>query len=138
MCVEVYTPSGNWSSYPPHKHDARSVDADGVTLREAELEEIYFYKVDKPHGFAWQKVYTADGAFHRIVEAKDNDVVMVPRGYHPVVAGYGYNVYYLNILAGTDHSLASTDDPAHHWARESWGAMDPRLPLVTREMNGRG
>lgn len=134
VCVEVYTPSGNWSSFPAHKHDERKVDADGK-LKEACLEEIYFYKTDKPQGFAIQHVYTEDRELDEIVEAHTNDVVLVPRGHHPVIAGHGYNVYYLNFLAGSDQSLAGSNDPDHEWIYGTWKTMDPRLPLVTIEMN---
>lgn len=134
VCVEVYTPSGNWSSYPPHKHDTRRVDADGRVL-EAALHEVYFYKTGMPQGFALQKVYTDDRSLNVIAEARNNDVVLVPRGYHPVIAGHGYPVYYLNFLAGSDQSLANTDDPDHKWIYGTWKGMDPRLPLVTLDMN---
>ncbi|MEZ4700970.1 MAG: 5-deoxy-glucuronate isomerase [Rhodothermales bacterium] len=136
VCVEVYTPSGNWSSFPAHKHDERIVAPDG-TLKEARLEETYFYKIDKPQGYAIQQVYTGDRSLDEIARAQHNDVVMVPKGYHPVVAGHGYNVYYLNFLTGSDQSLANTDDPDHQWIYGTWKGQDPRLPLVTAEMNGK-
>ena len=136
VCVEVYTPSGNWSSFPAHKHDDRKVDPQTGKLLEAKLEEIYFYKIDKPQGFALQKVYTDDRQLDEIAEPHNNDVVLVPKGYHPVIAGHGYNVYYLNFLAGSDQSLASTDDPDHKWIYGTWKGMDPRIPVVTLEMNG--
>jgi 5-deoxy-glucuronate isomerase len=136
VCVEVYTPSGNWSSFPSHKHDVRVVGPDG-RLKEARLEETYFYKIDKPQGYALQQVYTADRSLDEIVRPMHNDLVLVPRGYHPVVAGHGYNVYYLNFLAGSDQSLANTDDPDHAWIHGTWKGRDPRLPLVTAEMNAR-
>jgi 5-deoxy-glucuronate isomerase len=135
VCVEVYTPSGNWSSFPAHKHDNRKTDPDKGALLEASLEEIYFYKIDKPQGFAIQKIYNDDRSLDEIAEAHNNDVVLIPEGYHPVVAGHGYNVYYLNFLAGSDQSLASTDDPDHKWIYGTWKGMDPRIPLVTLEMN---
>ncbi len=135
VCVEVYTPSGNWSSFPAHKHDARKTDPDTGKLLEADLEEIYFYKIDKPQGFAIQKVYNDDRSLNEIAEAHNNDMVLVPEGYHPVIAGHGYNVYYLNFLAGSDQSLASSDDPDHKWIYGTWKAMDPRIPLVTIDMN---
>jgi len=137
VCVEVYTPSGNWSSFPPHKHDARKANPETGALMEARLEEIYFYKIDKPQGFAIQKVYNDDRSLDEIAEAHHNDVVLVPEGYHPVVAGHGYNIYYLNFLAGSDQSLASTDDPDHKWIYGTWKGMDPRIPVVTIEMNGK-
>jgi len=136
VSVEVYTPSGNWSSFPAHKHDARIVDSNGNVL-EACLEETYFYKIDKPQGFAIQQVYNDDRSLDEIAVARNNDVVLVPEGYHPVVAGHGYNVYYLNFLTGSDQSLANTDDPAHQWIYNSWEGRDPRIPIVTAEMNNK-
>jgi 5-deoxy-glucuronate isomerase len=135
VCVEVYTPSGNWSSFPAHKHDSRKTDPDTGKLLEAQLEEIYFYKISKPQGFALQRVYNDSRSLNEIAEAHNNDVVLIPEGYHPVVAGHGYNVYYLNFLAGSDQSLASTDDPDHKWIYGTWKGMDPRIPVVTIDMN---
>jgi 5-deoxy-glucuronate isomerase len=135
VCVEVYTPSGNWSSFPAHKHDNRKIDPVSGKLIEAELEEIYFYKIDQPQGFAMQKVYNDDRSLNEIAEARNNDVVLVTEGYHPVVAGHGYHVYYLNFLAGSDQSLASSDDPDHKWIYGTWKGMDPRIPMVTIDMN---
>jgi 5-deoxy-glucuronate isomerase len=135
VCVEVYTPSGNWSSFPAHKHDTVKTDPSTGKILEASLEEIYFYKIDKPQGFAIQKVYTEDRSLNEITEPHNNDVVLVPKGYHPVVAGHGYNVYYLNFLAGSHQSLANTDDPDHKWIYGTWKEMDSRLPLVNIEMN---
>lgn len=134
VCVEVYTPSGNWSSFPAHKHDNRKVDENGK-VTEADLAEVYFYKFDKPQGFALQKVYTDDRSLNEIAEPHMDDAVLVPKGYHPVSAGHGYNTYYLNFLAGSDQSLANTDDPDHKWIYNSWKKMDDRLPIVTLEMN---
>lgn len=135
VCVEVYTPSGNWSSFPAHKHDTEKIDPETGKVLEASLEEIYFYKTDKPRGFAIQKVYTDDRSLDEIAEAHNNDAVLVPRGYHPVVAGHGYHIYYLNFLAGSQQSLANTDDPDHKWIYGTWKGLDRRLPLVTLEMN---
>ena len=118
VSVEVYTPSGNWSSFPAHKHDERILDNDG-NLIEARLEETYFYKTDKPQGYAIQQIYTSDRSLDEIAVARNNDVVMVPKGYHPVVAGHGYNIYYLNFLTGSDQSLANTNDPDHEWIYDS-------------------
>lgn len=137
VCVEVYTPSGNWSSFPAHKHDSRKINPETGALMEACLEEIYFYKTERPQGFAIQKIYNDDRSLDEIAEAHNNDVVLVPGGYHPVVAAFGYNVYYLNFLAGSDQSLASTDDPDHKWIYGTWKGMDPRIPVVTIEMNGK-
>lgn len=133
VCVEVYTPSGNWSSYPPHKHDRHITTSDG-TVAEADLEEIYFYKFRQPDGFAFQRVYTDDRSIDEAIVAQDNDVVLVPEGYHPVATAYGYDCYYLNFLAGSAQSLAATFDPAHDWTRETWDRQDPRVPLVSHNM----
>jgi 5-deoxy-glucuronate isomerase len=135
VCVEVYTPSGNWSSFPAHKHDTVKTDPKTGQVLEASLEEIYFYKIDKPQGFAIQKVYTDDRSLNEIAEPHNNDVVLVPKGYHPVIAGHGYPVYYLNFLAGSHQSLANTDDPDHKWIYGTWNEMDQRLPLVSLKMN---
>jgi 5-deoxy-glucuronate isomerase len=134
VSVEVYTPSGNWSSFPAHKHDERIIDEDG-NLKEAELEEIYFYKINKPQGYAIQQVYTSDRSLDELSIARNNSAVLVPKGYHPVVAGHGYDVYYLNFLAGSDQSLANTPDPDHAWIFNSWKGRDSRIPMVTAKMN---
>src|SRR4030095_2487659 len=133
LLVEVYTPSGNWSSYPPHKHDVHRVDPSG-TLLEADLEETYFYKIDRPEGYAIQRVYTADSRINETMVARSNDVVLVPEGYHPVASAHGYTTYYLNFLAGSAQSLANTDDPEHAWIKATWNTKDPRVPVVTLEM----
>ncbi len=135
VVVEVYTPGGNWSSYPPHKHDHRKVDPDG-TLLEADLEEIYFYKIAKPEtGFAYQRIYNDTRTIDQLMLVRSNQLVLSPEGYHPVVAAPGFDCYYLNILAGSDQSLASTDDPRYSWVKSTWKKLDPRVPLVTLEMN---
>jgi 5-deoxy-glucuronate isomerase len=133
VVVEVYTPSGNWSSYPPHKHDEHIVDAAGNIL-EADLEEVYFYKIDRPEGFAYQRIYTPDRTIDELVLARDSHLVLSPQGYHPVVAAPGYNCYYLNMLAGSAQTLAATDDPEHTWVKDTWKDKDPRLPLVSLDM----
>jgi 5-deoxy-glucuronate isomerase len=124
LVVEVYTPSGNWSSYPPHKHDAHNPPA------EVDLEEIYYYRVDHPAGYAIQKVYTPDRHIDATLTVRDGELVLIPEGYHPVVAAHGYNVYYLNALAGSARSMAASDDPDYAWVRQTWREKDPRLPLV--------
>jgi len=128
IVVEVYTPSGNWSSYPPHKHDVHNPPV------EVDLEEVYYYRIDRPEGFAIQKVYTPDRHLDETMTVRDGDMVLVPEGYHPVVAAHGYNAYYLNALGGSARSLAASDDPQYEWVRQSWGAQDPRLPLVGMHM----
>ncbi len=136
VVVEVYTPSGNWSSYPPHKHDVHKVNAEGRVV-EADLEEIYYYKIDPPDGYAYQRIYTdPESPLHRagypidaLVLARHNDVVLVPEGYHPVVSAPGYTTYYLNVLAGSAQSLANSEDPRYAWVKETYRSKDPRLPL---------
>ncbi len=136
VLVEVYTPSGNWSSYPGHKHDVHIEDADG-TLIEADLEEVYYYRIDKPDGYAYQRVYTDEGSpLHQagypidaLVCARDGDAVLVPEGYHPVTSAPGYTTYYLNVLAGSAQSLANQDDPKATWVKETYVGVDERLPL---------
>lgn len=133
IVVEVYTPSGNWSSYPPHKHDVHRVSGEGK-LVEADLEEVYFYKVDRPEGYAFQRVYTSDGRLDELVLARPEDVVLVPEGFHPVVSPPGYTTYYLNMLAGSAQSLANMDDPQYAWVKETWTEKDPRVPVVSTAM----
>ncbi|MBL8096495.1 MAG: 5-deoxy-glucuronate isomerase [Anaerolineales bacterium] len=146
VLVEVYTPGGNWSSYPPHKHDVHNAAADGRLL-EADLDEIYFYKFDKPEGFAFQRIYTdptsplarAGEPIDAVVTARENDVVLIPEGYHPVTCPVGYTAYYLNVLVGSAQSLAATDDPAYAWVKDSYQTRDPRVPLYpTAQGAGRG
>ncbi len=133
VCVEVYTPSGNWSSYPPHKHDVHKTGEDD-NLLEADLEEIYFYKLDRPRGYAYQRVYNDDRSIDGVMMAQQHDVVLVPEGYHPVVSAHGYTTYYLNFLAGSAQSLAATDDPEYAWVKDNWERLDPRLPIISHEM----
>ena len=136
VIVEVYTPGGNWSSYPPHKHDIHRTDAAGTVL-EADLEEVYYYKLDRPEGFAIQRIYTdPESPLHRagrpidvVLLAHDNDAVLIPEGYHPVTSPPGYTTYYLNILAGSAQSLANSEDPRHAWVRDQYRARDPRVPV---------
>jgi 5-deoxy-glucuronate isomerase len=128
LIVEVYTPSGNWSSYPPHKHDVQNLPI------EADLEELYYYRIDRPEGYAIQKVYTRDQRLDLTLTVRSGEMVRIPEGYHPVVAAHGYNVYYLNALAGSARSMAASDDPEFEWVRATWRHKDPRLPMVTMDM----
>lgn len=136
VVVEVYTPGGNWSSYPPHKHDVHKSSEDGQ-IQEADLDEIYYYKFDRPEGYAFQRVYTgtesplAQSGFpiDAAVMPRNNDVVLVPEGYHPVSSPPGYTTYYLNVLVGSAQSLAATDDPAFSWVKGSYQVRDPRVPI---------
>ena len=136
LLVEVYTPGGNWSSYPPHKHDIHLEDDNG-SLLEADLEEVYFYKIDKPDGYAYQRVYTDETSpLHKaghpidaLVRAENNCAVLVPEGYHPVVSAPGYTTYYLNVLAGSAQTLANQDDPKYTWVKDTYKHKDDRLPM---------
>jgi len=135
IAVEVLTPAGNWSSYPPHKHDE---DVPGV---ETVLEEIYYFEVaDSPTGdpgFAYQRVY-GSGSGREIdvtAEIRGGDAIVMPHGYHgPSMAAPGYDLYYLNVMAGPgERAWRFTDDPDHAWIRGSWEAqeLDPRLPMTS-------
>jgi 5-deoxy-glucuronate isomerase len=126
MICEVLTPAGNWSSYPPHKHDR---DRPPI---EADLEEIYYFRFRHPDGYGFHRVYTADGRHDDTVTVRDGDLVVVREGYHPFVTAYGHDAYYLNVLAGTRRSMAASDDPRYAEFRRSWPAPDPRLPLIAR------
>ena len=109
IAFEVVTPGGNWSSFPPHKHDTEDPP------REAYLEEVYLYRFGRPTAFAFQRVYTADGALDETMAVGDGDLVLVPRGYHVVAASPGYDCYYLNVMAGHDRNWRFTVDPDHDW-----------------------
>ena len=109
LVTEVLTPAGNWSSYPPHKHDTDDLP------RETYLEETYYHRTARPDGFAVQLVYTDDRSVDEAIQVRDGDVVLVPRGYHPVAAGPGYDLYYLNVMAGPTRRWLVTTDPDHRW-----------------------
>ena len=112
LVTEVVTPAGHWSSYPPHKHDTDDPP------RETALEETYYYRMrDAERGFAVQRVYTADGSLDESVAARDGDLVLVPRGFHTVSAPPGYEVYYLNVMAGPRREWKVTFDPHHERLR---------------------
>lgn len=109
LVVEVRTPAGHSSSYPPHKHDRDDLP------RESALEETYYHRIDPPQGFVFQRVYTDDRALDESMAVENHDLVMVPRGYHPVVVPHGYESYYLNVMAGTKRMWQFRNDPAHEW-----------------------
>ncbi|GAB4586960.1 5-deoxy-glucuronate isomerase [Nocardia sp. IFM 10818] len=135
---ELITPDGNWSSYPPHKHDETS-DCEVVN------EEIYYFRIagqdgitPSPSGFGMHRTYTADGTLDENVAVRDGDVFLIPHGYHgPCIAAPGYPMYYLNVLAGPapERSMAFCDDPAHGWVRSRWAdePLDPRCPVTSHE-----
>lgn len=111
LVTEVLTPAGHWSSYPPHKHDTDDPP------NETALEELYYFRMRDPRGFALQRVYTADRSLDETVAARDGDVVLVPRGYHTVSAAPGYDTYYLNVMAGPRREWKITFDPDHERMR---------------------
>ncbi len=112
LVVEVITPGGHWSSYPSHKHDTDNLP------EESQLEETYYHRIDPPQGFAFQRVYTDDRSLDQSMAVEDGDVVMVPRGYHPCAAAHGYDLYYLNVMAGPKRVWRFSTEPAHRWLLE--------------------
>jgi 5-deoxy-glucuronate isomerase len=131
IACEVLTPGGNWSSYPPHKHDE-------ATAFESELEEIYYFEVAEGPagpGIGYQRVYGHPGKeIDVLAEVRSGDVVLIPFGWHgPSMAVPGYDLYYLNVMAGPGDERAwrICDDPAHAWVRDTWAdqQVDPRLPF---------
>jgi 5-deoxy-glucuronate isomerase len=109
LVVEVITPAGHTSSYPSHKHDTDDLP------RESQLEETYYHRLKPAQGFAMQRVYTDDRSLDEGLVIEDGDVTLVPRGYHPVAAVHGYDLYYLNVMAGPKRTWKFHDDPAHAW-----------------------
>jgi 5-deoxy-glucuronate isomerase len=131
LVVEVFTPAGNWSSYPPHKHDEDHPPGEVV------LEEVYYYRAqtEPPGAFAVQRLYSPQYGTDITETVRDGDLMLVPHGYHTTVAAHGYDLYYLNGLAGDRRSMAAADDPALAWIRPAWADLepDPRVPMVTLE-----
>lgn len=126
LVCEVLTPAGNWSSYPPHKHDRHAPPV------EADLEETYYYRFSGVDGYGIQRLYKADGRADQSLRVTDGDLVIVRDGYHPFVAAPGFDAYYLNSLAGSYRSMAATDDPRYAHLRASWPPPDPRVPMIPR------
>jgi 5-deoxy-glucuronate isomerase len=128
LVVEVYTPAGNWSSYPPHKHDEDHGE------REAVLEETYYFRTrtEPPGAFAVQRLYSPAHELDLTVTVRDGDLLLVPYGYHTTCAAHGHDLYYLNALAGDRRTMAAADDPDLAWIRPAWAQLepDPRVPLV--------
>jgi 5-deoxy-glucuronate isomerase len=131
LVVEVFTPAGNWSSYPPHKHD------EDRPPEEVVLEEVYYYRtrLEPPGAFAVQRLYSPQHGTDVTATVRDGDIMLVPHGYHTTCAAHGYDLYYLNGLAGDRRSMAAADDPALAWIRPAWEELepDPRVPLVTTD-----
>jgi 5-deoxy-glucuronate isomerase len=130
IAVEVLTPDGNWSSFPPHKHDEHSE-------LEVPLEEIYYFRIRGEGGFGFHRTYTTDGEIDATVTVRDGDVFLVPRGYHgPCVAPPGHAMYYLNVMAGPEErAWRVCTDPTHEWLWEEferWGP-DPRCPMTSAD-----
>ncbi len=109
LVVEVVTPGGNWSSYPPHKHDRNALPEESL------LEETYYHRINPPQGYAVQRVYTDDRSLDETIAIEDRDVVLVPRGYHPVGASHGYDLWYLNVMAGPVRTWRFHNEPTHAW-----------------------
>jgi 5-deoxy-glucuronate isomerase len=133
LAVEVITPGGNFSSYPPHKHD--TYDPDGP---EVELEEVYYFRFSGDNGYGLFREWKTDGEFDASLIVRDGDTVLCPYGYHgPSVAVPGHHMYFLNVMAGpgTERIWQATDDPAQTWVRETWldQKQDSRLPLTSHE-----
>lgn len=114
---ETRNPPGNWSSYPPHKHEEENPPF------ETQMEEVYHFRIFPPTGFAIQMIYTDDGELNEAIIVKDGDTVVIPRGYHPVAAPPGYAVYYLWVLAGERRQMFVRFDPAHVWVNGAEGIM---------------
>lgn len=110
LVVEVRTPGGHWSSYPPHKHDS-------AERGESQLEEIYYHRLSRPGGFAFQRVFTDDRALDETMAVEDRDLVLVPRGHHPVSAPHGFDLYYLNVMAGPVRRWRITHAPGYEFLR---------------------
>ncbi len=130
IAVEVLTPEGNWSSFPPHKHDEHSE-------REVPLEEIYYFRIQGAAGFGFHRTYTLDGEIDATVAVRDGDVFLIPRGYHgPCVAMPGHPMYYLNVMAGpAERAWRVCLDPAHEWLAGflEGAGPDPRCPMTTAD-----
>ena len=109
LVVEVITPGGNTSSYPPHKHDTDNLP------HESALEEVYYHRLNPPQGFAFQRIYTDDRSLDETITVEDGDATLVPRGYHPCAAIHGYDLYYLNVMAGPKRTWKFHNELAHEW-----------------------
>ena len=124
LVCEVLTPAGNWSSYPPHKHDVHRPPI------EADLEETYYYRFSAREGYGIQRLYQGEDRSDQTLRVTHGDLVLVRDGYHPFVAAPGYHAYYLNTLAGSFRSMAATDDPRYAHLRANWPPPDPRVPMI--------
>lgn len=121
IAYEILTPSGNWSSFPPHRHDGRL----GTTYHE----ETYYYRLTPGDGFAIQRLYTRDTDLDVSIAAADGDLVLVHEGYHTVATAPGTNAYYLNFLAGDTKPVVQVNDPAYSWVADDWTGRPIGIPL---------
>jgi 5-deoxy-glucuronate isomerase len=112
LVTEVYTPSGHWSSYPPHRHDED--DFPNMTY----LEETYYHRLNPKQGYGYQRVFTEDGSLDENIAVNNEDVVLVPKGHHPCGVPYGYEMYYLNVMAGPRRNWRFKNHPDHNWIYE--------------------
>jgi 5-deoxy-glucuronate isomerase len=130
ISVEVLTPDGNWSSFPPHKHDEHTAD-------EVPLEEVYYFRIQGADGFGLHRTYTTDGEIDETVTVRDGDVFLIPRGFHgPCIAAPGHPMYYLNVMAGpAERTWRVCLDPAHEWLAAALAGQgpDPRCPMTTAD-----
>lgn len=117
LVVEVITPSGNWSSYPPHKHDEDNLP------NESLLEETYYHQINPPQGYVLHRVYDKKSQLDEVMAATHRSVVLVPRGYHPVGVPHGYESYYLNVMAGPKRVWKFYNDPDHEWIISNKGSV---------------
>lgn len=127
MMNEVFTPAGNWSTYPPHKHEVHNLPS------ECDLDEIYYFRIGHPDGYALLRLYNSAGTSDVAVVVRDGDAVVLRDGYHMVAAPPGYNAYYLAVLVGAARSLACTLDPKYAHLAKNLPPQDPRVPIVTPE-----
>ena len=118
---EIHTPSGNWSSFPPHRHDTRD--------RSSYHEETYYYRFRPENGFAIQRIYTRDTDLDVALPVQHGDVVLIHEGYHPVVKAPGTNAYYLNFLAGDVRKISAVNDPEYDWVNNDWQGNPIEIPL---------
>jgi 5-deoxy-glucuronate isomerase len=121
---EIHTPSGNWSSFPPHRHDTRD--------RSSYHEETYYYRFEPKNGFAIQRIYTRDTELDIAIPVQDGDLVLVHEGYHPVVKAPGTNAYYLNFLAGDVRRISAVNDPEYDWVASNWNGNPIPVPIGTK------
>ncbi|MEO5941376.1 MAG: 5-deoxy-glucuronate isomerase [Candidatus Limnocylindrales bacterium] len=122
IAYEIVTPSGNWSSFPPHRHDGRF----GTTAHE----ETYYYRLSPADGFAIQRIYTGDTDLDVAITARDGDLVLVHEGYHTVATAPGTNAYYLNFLAGEQKPVVQLNDPAYAWIVDDWTGRPVEIPIT--------